>query len=263
MIYCFSGTGNTRHVAEALAIRLRTEVHFFSPDELRNPEQATLSSSEEIVVWAFPTYSWGIPPVVRELIRRAKLQFNSKAVHIAVTTCGDDVGNLAKMFRREIRSRGLVAGAVYSVQMPNTYVMMKGFDTDLENVEKQKITASLQRVETIAEAIKHGYTGQKDDMVVRGRFAWFKTAVIYPYFVRFDMSPRGFNVDASTCISCGKCERVCPMANIAYDDEKHPVWGDKCAFCTACYHVCPIHTIGWKKTTRNKGQYRHFISQKS
>ncbi len=254
MIYCFSGTGNTRHVADTLAELLHTEVHHFSADELREPSKAVLSSRDNLIVWAFPTYSWGVPPVVRALMREARLDFPADALHIAVTTCGDDVGDLAEMFRRDAGRRGLHAGAVYSVQMPNTYVMMSGFDVDSPELAQSKIAASTNRIDLIVKAIHAGKTSPSDDFVVTGAMAWAKTAIVYPWFVRYRMTPRGFRVDTSTCISCGKCARVCPMDNISYDAGGHPVWGDKCAFCTTCYHACPVHAIHWRRTTTRKGQ---------
>lgn len=258
MIYCFSGTGNTLHVAKNLGILLGHEVHIFTASELREPENCVLQSEDGIVIWTFPTYSWGVPPIVRNIIRQATLDFGVDTVHLAVTTCGDDTGKLARMFRRDIGKRNLKGGAVYSVTMPNTYVMMKGFDTDPKDVAEAKIKRSAETIRQIADAISSGKTSKNDDILIHGKFAWFKTAVIYPYFTRFDMSPKGFHVDTQKCIKCGKCAKTCPLKNIQSDEDGHPCWGDKCAFCTACYHVCPTHAVGWKKTTDGKGQVRYF-----
>ena len=259
LIYFFSGTGNTSDVVRKLAKRLdNCSVHRFTAEELREPKNATFSSDAEIIIWAFPTYSWGVPPVIRNIIKQGNLNFPENAINIAVTTCGDDIGCLPKMFRSDLHQKGLRAGAVFSVIMPNTYVMMKGFDVDPEKKASEKISNSDRAIHTIAEAINEGKISSQDDCVVKGRFAWFKTAVIYPWFVKYDMSPKGFNVDASLCITCGKCAKICPMDNIEYDAEGHPVWGNTCAFCTACYHICPTHAIGWKKTTKSKGQVKYF-----
>lgn len=262
MIYCFSGTGNTLRAAALLAEKLNTSLHRFSADELRSPETTRLVSEDNIIIWAFPTYSWGIPPVVRNIMRQAALDFKEDSVHLALTTCGDDVGNLERMFSKEIVNRGFTPGAVFSVQMPNTYVMMKGFDVDSREVETQKLENCASVVDSIAATIIEGHYEGSFSKVTRGGFPRFKTGVIYPWFVRYKMSARFFNVDKSTCIGCGRCAEVCPMTNITYDANTNPVWGDNCAFCTACYHVCPTHSIGWKKTTVDKGQYRHFLNKK-
>lgn len=257
MIHCFTGTGNTGHVARRMAELTGSSVHLFSAAELREPEKAVIHDEDALVIWMFPTYSWGVPPVVRNIIRKSEFSFSPDATHIAVTTCGDDIGNLPSMFRKYISERGLQAGAVFSVTMPNTYVMMKGFDVDSKETAETKIENSDQAIQKIVRAIRNGEYGPNQDIVVKGKFAWFKTAVIYPWFVRFDMSPKGFSVD-SRCIHCGKCIKVCPMENIVFDSDKLPQWGDSCAFCTACYHVCPVHAVDWKNTCRKKGQVKFF-----
>ena len=253
MIYCFSGTGNTLYAAERLALLLDTQCHVFTPEELREPENNVFESSDKIIIWAFPTYSWGVPPVIRKVLRFSKFRFSPHAVHLGLTSCGDDVGNLAEMFHSDLKKRGVIAGAVFSVRMPNTYVMMKGFDTDSEELEKRKIKELPSRLEEIANKIKQRVYHKND--VVKGSFACLKTRVIYPWFIRHAMSPKGFNVDGQICLHCGKCADACPMDNIVFNKERVPEWGDKCAFCTACYQICPVHAINWKKATIGKGQW--------
>lgn len=62
---------------------------------------------------------------------------------------------------------------------------------------------------------------------------------------------RLFKADPEKCVSCGKCERLCPMLNIEMKDGL-PVFGDKCIGCTACSFNCPADAIsigvlnGWR-----------------
>lgn len=249
MIYVFSGTGNTLHAANLLGQELGLTVHQFTADELRNPDTVHIEPTDGRVVWMFPTYSWGIPPVVRDIIRQCTITGADTAVHHAVTTCGDDVGNLAKQWHRDIEKRGWTPGTVYSVEMPNTYVMMSGFDVDSPEVTRRKLDAMDARIADIASKIVAGNT---DNDVVRGSFGALKTLVIYPWFTRRRMSPRGFKA-TDACVGCGLCARSCPMDNITIEDER-PTWGDACAFCTACYHACPHHAVAWRRTTLKKGQ---------
>lgn len=251
MIYVFSGTGNTLTVAQHLATELNTPLHHLTADELRHPDNTTLTTDDTLIVWAFPTYAWGVPPVVRRLLRQATLQFAPDARHIAVTTCGDDTGRLAAQWRKDMHHRGLNAGPAYSVTMPNTYVMMKGFDTDTPDIAAAKTAAMPARVHDIAQAIT---AGNDHDDTTRGNLAALKTAIAYPWFTRYRMSPADYRVRTEACIGCGACAAACPMDNITLDAERHPVWTDDCAFCTACYHACPRHAVEWRNTTLTKHQ---------
>lgn len=248
MILCFSGTGNSRFVARYLSTALRQNVVMIGRELFDRPE---IDSGDGMIVWVCPVYSWGMPPVVRKMI--ALLQpVGPTRVHHLVFTCGDDVGRAPEMFRRDISARGWTPGGIWSVTMPNNYVIMKGFDVDNPDVAAAKLAAMPRRVECIAREIATGALGTTD--VVRGRFAWVKTHVIYPWFIRHAMSPAPFSTVKGACIGCGKCVVTCPMKNVRLVSRR-PVWGDDCAFCLACYHVCPRHAVAYGTKTSGKGRY--------
>lgn len=154
MIIYFSGTGNTRHCALTLAGLLGDSVHELSPAELLAPEATEFDLAGERIVWAFPTYSWGMPPVVARFIAKARFGKNiCGAKHYMLTTCGDDMGYTDSQWRRLMKRRNLTAAGAYTVIMPNTYTLMKGFDVDSPEVAKAKVEASAERLEAIAKAI--------------------------------------------------------------------------------------------------------------
>lgn len=253
MILLFSGTGNTKAVASLLSGRLGGDaVRAFTPAELRDPASASFDcAAGERVVWMFPTYSWGIPPVVAAVMKKASFGPGMRsAVHYMVTTCGDDTGLVDRQWRRIMRRRGLDAAGAYSVIMPNTYVLMKGFDVDSPALSQAKVKAAPVRVAEIADAILAGKTG---DILDRKSFSWFKTAVIYPWFIRHAMSPGPFHSTAA-CVGCGACTRACPMANISMSADGTPRWGGSCALCLGCYHICPQHAVAYGHATDGKGQ---------
>lgn len=244
MIFCFSGTGNSRWIADTLARELNDKVIMMNNDH----ECCDVSACERIL-WVFPIYSWGLPPVVKTFIRNLRLN-NVETTHYMVCSCGDDIGLAHLQWRKEITHRGWEAMASYSVIMPNTYTLMKGFDVDAQDIVASKLQKAVNRVNEIAQKIK---SGVKTDDVKRGSWAWIKTHIIYPYFVKFCMSPKPFHV-TERCISCGKCAKECPMKNITMSDRR-PQWGNNCAMCLRCYHTCPQHAVEYGKETKFKGQY--------
>ena len=134
--------------------------------------------------------------------------------------------------------------------MPNTYTLMKGFDVDTPDLAARKLSEAVGRVRDIAAAIKNDGPSE----LVRGSFPWVKSAVIYPWFVRFAMSPKPFHAKGG-CISCGLCARGCPMRNIRMVGET-PVWGNNCALCLRCYHYCPRNAVAYGDKTVGKGQWQ-------
>ncbi len=246
MIIVFSGTGNSLYVAHELSRILGDEVVQITHD-CQLP-----TTNDSHVIWVFPIYSWGVPPVVLEHIER----YAFSGDHYAVVTCGDDTGNAHRQWRRLVSRNNGRDMSIYSVQMPNTYVMMKGFDVDTPEVAQAKIAAASERIAYIAKRIEGHVSGEND--VVRGRFAWFKSAIIYPWFMRNAMSPKPFHAN-DKCVGCGLCAKNCPMGNISMT-EGRPKWNINCAMCARCYHICPYNSVAYGKNTVGKGQYKAMIS---
>ncbi len=134
--------------------------------------------------------------------------------------------------------------------MPNTYVLLPGFNVDSEKVEMRKLDMAEPRLRHIVDGIVHA-SWEKD--VKEGSFPGFKTKVLYPLFKKYGLNYKKWNWN-NECVSCGKCSRVCPVGNITMRGE-HPKWGPHCIGCVACYHVCPVHAVGYGKATNSKGQY--------
>ncbi len=257
MIIFFSGTGNSRAVAHRLAGHLGDEVYEISGLRATEPgdvEALTIAEgAPSRVIWVFPTYSWGVPPVVQRFMREVPAADSfANAKHWMVTTCGDDMGMADGMFRKILRKRGWnPAKAAFSVIMPNTYTLMKGFDVDSRAIAKTKLAAMPATVSKIAEMISGKEKSRS--MLVRGGFPWVKTKIVFPWFRKYEMSPKPFRYTAA-CTACGICARSCPLENIAMESSG-PKWGEDCALCLRCYHICPRHAVAYGKTTDGKGQY--------
>lgn len=260
MIYYFSGTGNTRLCAEALARQLDTQCNEFNVSQLRQPHNIRLATKDPDVIFMFPVYAWGIPPVVYNILDRAELRFSRNVRVWMVATCGDEVGLTASSFRKVMKYQSRKVFGTFSVMMPNTYVCMKGFDVDDPDTAQKKIDAMPARIAHIAEVIAAGQPAGND--VVKGHFAWFKSHIIYHLFKHFGIKPKYFGSDEE-CTSCGLCRRMCPMENIVPGVENRPCWGNDCAMCLRCYHICPNHSLIYKNKTLNKGQKKVYLQTPS
>lgn len=251
MIIYFSGTGNSRFVAERLSEQISdSNVIQLKDDLLIDPLSCKLDATGDIILWVFPTYSWGVPPVFARFIREANISGAESLPHYMVTTCGDDTGETASQWRHLLRLRQWQPAQAYTVIMPNTYVLMKGFDVDSDEVARCKLTKAPATIDEIARRILGHVPG---NVLVKGSWPRIKSGIIYPYFKRFCMSPKPFKSNGR-CIGCGKCAASCPMRNIEMVDER-PLWHNRCALCLRCYHICPYNAVQYGKASTDKGQY--------
>lgn len=250
MIFCFSGTGNSRWVAEPLAKNLGEQIIPVG-DALTSGELTYTLAPGEVLGFVFPTYSWGPAPVMVDFVRRMNIEgYTPDTYCFMVTTCGDDVGQSPRMFQEALGTIHL--NAAFSVQMPNNYILMPGFDVDSKELREQKLRDAVGRVVFITEQIKLRWEGED---VTEGSMAWLKSRIIYPWFSRYSMSDKKFTVDADACTHCGLCVRSCPMHNVEMDDDGLPTWHGNCAMCLSCIHRCPTRAIQYARATQKKGRY--------
>ena len=250
MILYFSGTGNTRFVAESLS-NILDEKCVFIPTS----HPADLHIDGKYLIFSFPVYSWGVPPLVIDYIRKlpdALISEIKKAEVpvLMVCTCGDEVAEAPEMFRSAWAERGIEVKGVWSVIMPNDYVLLPGFDVDDESVEMSKLDSSPARVREIAQKITSGLC---ETDVERGKWPRLKSRLVYPLFKKWGINPCKWSV-SEECVHCGRCAAVCPVGNIKMTSGT-PTWGKHCVSCTACYHNCPAKAISYGRATSGKGQY--------
>lgn len=248
MIYYYSATGNTKYAAGYLSQLLDdTVVDILQPQDL-----SSCHESDDPIGIMFPIYCWGIPPVVSHFLGNHLFPKISKERYVwGVCTCGDEAGTAMRQLNDSlVKHTGRDADALWSLIMPNTYVMLPGFDVDSEEVEAAKLKNAPLRLDDIARKIKKRTKGLYD--VQQGSMPRLRSA-IFPVFKKWGVNTNWWHV-AETCIGCGKCASVCPAGNIKMENSR-PDWGKNCFSCCACYHCCPTQAISYSSFTKNKSQY--------
>lgn len=234
MIYYFSGTGNSRWVAEQLASRTSD----VAQNLIGRPAPAPVDG--EVVGIVFPVYAWAAPEPVVEFV---KLLSGTPAFTYGVCTCGGEAG-----FAMQKLSQIFHLDSVYSVEMPNNWVM--GSELESEASISAKITNAQTRFNAIAAQILNR---QSVFEVQSGSLSWLKSNLLNRGFNFAARSTKPFFV-TSRCISCGICARDCPAHTITMVNGK-PEWGNKCYQCTACINLCPTEAIEYGKVTAKRGRY--------
>lgn len=249
MIIYTTGTGNSRSVARQLATCLGDRNVVAAETLLRSSQKVNVADGERLI-FVMPVHSWGPALFMVRLVRT--LAFNVDKAW-AVFVCGDMCGNSDKVFAKELSKKDMTLVDSYSVQMPNNYILMKGFGIDTDEEAQQKLTNAPQRINEIAEAVVNSST--KPELYVRGGMPGLKTGLVYKLFGKYAIKKISFYA-LDSCVGCGHCATVCPTGNITMK-EGRPVWGKDCVQCVACIHRCPHRAIEYGNVSVGQGRYRH------
>lgn len=244
MILYFSGTGNSKYVADFLADKLQDEVVSLG-DMLKNSLPLVVES-EKPYVWIAPIYAWRFPDAVEELFSKIDFQGNKNIYFVA--TMGGDSGDCYKFCRKQASEKGMIYGGFADAIMPDNY--FDGFSIKNEQDMIDIVKAAHPTLLKIAETILNGNTLS---IRVKSAAASLKSGVINYGFNKYMLSKMKYTVNEN-CTGCGKCERLCPVNNIKMLNGK-PQFADKCMSCYACIHKCPEKAINLGKKTEGKSRY--------
>lgn len=253
MIFYFSGTGNTKWVAETIASHINEQILNIA-DEINGDCVYKLAEKERIG-FCFPVHGWQPPGIIRRFI--SKCHFTNTGNHYCyiLCTCGSEVGKTMEIFAHDLRRVGLRVDSFFSLKMPNTYIALPFMDTDGEEMEKKKLSEAGNKLISIAHSIKDCSCGLKS--VTEGPAPFILSHIIGQFFNLMMITDKPFHVNIQKCINCGLCAKVCPTNNILINNEMLPQWLhiNKCTCCMACFHHCPTHAINYGNATQSKGQY--------
>lgn len=245
MIVYFSGTGNSRYVAQLLAKELNDEL-LDATKHIKAGVKGILHS-EKPWIFVAPIYGWQLPHVFYDYIRDAELSGNRNTYF--VMTCGSDIGNAPAHASELCKAKGLAYKGMMEVVMPENYIAMFPVPDAVQSA--RIIDRSRPAILNGASLIQQGqpFPEKKSNVLDR-----LKSGPVNRLFYRFFVKADSFYAK-DTCIGCRKCEIHCMLNNIHLREGK-PVWGNACTHCMACICGCPVEAIEYGKASKGKPRYQ-------
>ena len=246
MVLYFTGTGNSRYIAQHIAEAIDDELLSMN-DRIKAGDYSPVETDERLVI-VTPTYAWRIPRIVRDHL--AETDFSCGAQAWFVMTCGSEIGNAAGYNQALCREKQLTYMGTAQIIMPENYIAM--FDAPQADEARRIVARAEPDIDRALSAIaaNQAFPPPRDNLYDR-----FMSGPVNPIFYSFCVKAKAFTA-SDACIGCGKCAALCPTNNITIQNGK-PVWGGDCTHCMACICRCPAEAIEYGKKSLGKPRY-HF-----
>jgi ferredoxin len=245
VIFYFSGTGNSKYIAELFGKNMNAEC--FSIEENLNFEN--LINNNETIAFCYPVYASREPRIMREFVKKHMEFFEGKKLIIFCTQLlfsGDGARALTYLFPRDFLQCAQVIYAEHFFMPSNIFPVT----TDSKKIKKYFAKSTL-KMQKVCVNIKHGKIRKRGFNPLSRVLG-----LIQPPFLRILEKKANNSIRiTANCTNCGLCISACPMKNLALENKKI-THNHNCTVCYRCVNLCPEKAITVAFHGKIKGQYR-------
>lgn len=236
----FSGTGNSRYVAEMFCNEYDETTKALSIEDDNIIEAVR---NEEMLVFAYPVQYSTVPKILRDFIIENNELWESKKVFV-IATMGLFSGDGAGILGRLLQKYGAAIIGGLHLKMPDSIGDEKVLKRPLEK-NKELVKNAEQKISKSVQLLKSGKPTQEEIGVLYRMVGFFGQRLYFGHKTKeySDM----LCVDTDKCIGCGKCEKLCPMNNIKIVDKK-VAQNNRCTMCYRCINNCPMQAMTLLRT---------------
>ena len=245
-VFYFSGTGNTRYIAELFA--RMTQAECCSIEEKTN--FPALVAQSDMICLCYPIYGSRPPRIMREFAAKLRHELREKKLVILCTQflfSGDGARSLLDLLDP-------MQEVVYAEHfiMPNNISNFPPLPVAGSRAQARYGRNAEKKMRRICDNIKGGLI-KKRGFHIGSRLLGLIQAVHLPRMERRAMGDVRIN---ESCTRCGLCASVCPMENLTMTSEGVEQKGD-CTLCFRCVNRCPERAMTVFVHGRVRRQYKN------
>ena len=243
-LYVFSSTGNTLHAAETVAAGLGGPVNLINMAQAQGKKVA---AEGDTVGLCYPVHAFSAPAVVHRFLENFSVHPDSW-VYLLLTSGGGPMGAGTQGMRLLAR-RGVKARSVFHVRMPGNYSPMR------DSPSGEKLRRMVARGDKGLAVVLEDLRARRERMPRWPFLGWLSEKANASALASAGAEDRSFYA-SSSCVRCGVCVAVCPVANVVQGEDGKPPWLGHSTRCMACFHWCPARAVQFNTTT-SLGRHRY------
>ena len=253
----FSGTGNTKHIAELFSKKMDAKCISIEADT----DFATEIKAHDTIAFCYPIYNSRVPLIMRQFTHKHMSALIGKKVIIFITQMlfsGDGARVFTDLFKDG--SIEVIYAEHFNMQqnMGNIPILSTLFKPSEKSRQKYNKKVEL-KMNAVCNNIKNNIikkrgfsTGSKLLGYIQGK-PWQKdTSDITPQ--RLEKKIKSGVKIHQDCNACNICTKICPMKNFV-NHEGHIQHLDNCTICYRCVNKCPKKAITVYIHLKPKWQY--------
>lgn len=242
----FSGTGNSKYVAELFARKMNTACHSIEG----SVDFAALVNASDIVAFCYPVYMSRVPRIMREFVAQHMDALKDKKIIIFCTQLllsGDGARAFVALFPKGHTN------VIYAEHffMPNNVNNMAILPMPKDKMIQKCMDNAERKMQKICADIKYGKIKRRGFTPV-GRLLGLPQGIFMNATER--LANKTIRVD-DDCTKCGMCVKICPTHNLMLESGKI-THNHNCTMCYRCINRCPKKAINVVFRGKIKKQYR-------
>lgn len=256
VIYCFSGTGNTRRMSQIVldefekrgisGTLVSIDIDKFNQGDFPNANEF------DFVGISYPIYGFNAPYLVNSFVK--KLASSSKGQKAFILKSSGEpfkVNNpSSSIIKRLLKRKG------YKVVFERHYLMPYNIMFRYPDSLAKQMVLSIQK--HAPYSVDRILGDEKNKLLSPGLLGIILSFICKLVWVAGPLFGKMYSVKKDKCTKCGKCIKSCPMNNISRDKEEYPCFGWHCMLCQSCVMKCPEDAIhsGIMNPWKVNGEYK-------
>jgi len=233
VMFYFSGTGNSKYIAElfcqkmdATCCSIEADIHF-----------GALIKSAETIGFCYPIYGSRIPRIMREFVTKYRMSLENKKIIIFCTQwlfSGDGARVFTDLFPRDFMQVIYAEHFLMPSNICNVSLLPLASEGKLQKYRRR----SERKMQLICDRVRKGVVKKRGFNPISRLLGLFQ-GVFMPAIERNTSDKVWIDED---CDNCLRCVAICPMNNFESKDDQIQT-KDNCIICYRCINDCPQKAI--------------------